>query len=231
MNRYAKPFGMAALAALLVAAGTASPASAVKEIRSAEAPRVITGAQVAGSPFAFKFAAGELKCTTSTLEGVLPKTGNTQLTVHPKLSGCTMIGFGGTVTTTGCNFVFTYKEGTIPTTGPEDTHTPGLMHIECEAGKQIEITPTFLSTSVCTIKIPPQTPSEPDADHKVEGAPTDVKVTYTVEQMDYTVEKGGEFCGKEGLHQDGFFTGSHTVKGYESKEGGKEGAQVAIWVS
>jgi hypothetical protein len=60
--------------------------------------------------------------------------------------------------------------------------------------------------------------------------PSHVLITYEVKQLQYTVKGGGATCGGEGLHKDGSLSGSQTAKGYESNAG-KEGAQVAIWIS
>lgn len=230
MTRYAKPLGLTVLAMLLIAAVAAPSASALKEIRSAAAPRIITGAQTEANPWAFKVAAGIVKCTTANIEGTMTKTDQPSLTVKPTFSGCTDPLASVDVVTTGCNFVFEYEEVVIETF-PGSTHTPGPMKIECEAGKQILLTPTVFGKAVCTIDIPAQTPTEPQVDHRVEGVPSDVLITYTAALIKYTVKGGGEVCGKEGAHADGFFVGSQTAKGYESKEGTKEGAQVAIWIN
>jgi hypothetical protein len=230
MIRYAKPFGTMVLAAFLLVAVGAAPASALKEIRTAEAPRIITGAQNAEAPFVFKGAAGEMKCTTASIEGTMLKTDQPSLKVVPVFSGCSVAGFKADVTTTGCSFVYTYEEIVVKTEKTGDTHTPGPMHIVCDAGKQILVTPTFLGASVCTLEVPAQTPTEPEVDHKVHGMPSEVMVTYKVKQLQYTVKGGGATCGGEGLHKDGAFSGAQDAKGYESNAG-KEGAQVAIWIN
>lgn len=229
MTRYSKPLGLTVLAALLIAAAAAPSASALKEIRSAAAPRILTGAQTEENPWAFKVAAGIIQCATANIEGTMTKTDQPSLTVHPSFGTCTDPLGAVDVVTTGCNFVFEYEEVIIETF-PGSTHTPGPMKIECEAGKQILLTPTVFGKVACTIEIPAQTPTEPQVDHRVEGVPTDVLITYTASLIKYTVKGGGEACGKEGAHADGFFLGSQTTKGYASKEG-KEGAQVAIWIN
>jgi len=229
MTRYAKPFGAMVLAALLITAVAASPAMALKEIRTAEAPRIITGALSAGS-FVFKVNAGEIKCTTANIEGTMTKTDQPSLKVTPSFSGCSGLGFAKVdVITTGCSFTYTYEEVVIETS-PGQTHTPGPMHIGCEGGNKIKLTPTTFGVSVCTLEIPPLTPFEPRVDHKVLGTPSYVQITYGIEQLEYTVKGGGKTCGAEGVHKDGFFIGTQTAKGYESNAG-KEGAQVAIWIN
>src|SRR3982750_2299430 len=207
MTGYARPLGLKILAALLVAAVSAPSALALKEIRTTEAPRIITGAQTEANPWTFKVAAGVVKCTTASIEGTMTKTDQPSLTVHPVFGGCTDPTATVDVVTTGCNFVFEYEEKVIETF-PGVTHTPGPMKIECETGKQIVLSPTVFGKAVCTIEIPAQKPGEPQADHKVEGMPTDVLITYTAALIKYTVKGGGEVCGKEGAHEDGFFVGS-----------------------
>jgi len=231
MTRYAKPLGLTVLAALLIVAVAAPSASALKEIRSAAAPRIITGALPAGKTFAFKVSVGEIKCTTANIEGTMTKTDQPSLKVTPVFSGCTEVLNGAKVdvTTTGCSFTYTYEEVVVETE-PKQTHTPGPMHISCEGGNKIQLTPTIFGGSICTFEIPPQTPFEPQVDHKVLGTPSYVLITYTIEQLEYTVKGGGKTCGEEGVHKDGFFIGSQEAKGYESNAG-KEGAQVAIWIS
>jgi hypothetical protein len=186
------------------------------------------GEQTAEGTNTFKVNGGTVKCTTAKYTGQSTEanggttietavlingkwvgTGELDwafhlLTVHPEFSGCTGFGQNVTITTTGCNLVWTL-----------DSVTSGTESIECETGKSIVVKAT---TTGCTVTIGAQTPANNTIDVATEGTPSDVKVTTTIGteplEKGVTYTSSGGACGSSG--SNGALRGTITLKGYSS---------------
>lgn len=209
MTRNLKILGLAVVAALALSAVVASGASAKHHFAAPNAPTDGTGSQTTQN--IFTTSGGEVKCNTATFSGTQGAIRSSSVSVTPAYSGCTAFGFATThVKMNGCTYEFTTP--TVNLGGGQFTGEP--PHVRCPAGAQIEITPTFFG-SVCTVKVPPQTPTSGHVLYQNQGvdATRDVLVTSGVTGIHYTVQPGGTLCGASGTN--GSYTGSVTLRGYQ----------------
>jgi hypothetical protein len=138
-------------------------------------------------------------------------TEESEITIHPVASGtCTIsiegLGFlSAEIVTTGCNAIFT-------TTATQN------VHVECETGKQIEITAFVLGKFRKCFDFHAQTPTTALVDyHNGTNAATgkmDVEIESTVEGITYEKTGSCAFGVTEG--DDAKITGNATVTGHNA---------------
>jgi hypothetical protein len=196
------------------------------------APTIETGENGTFTFKAEKEAEGVAKCTAH-YEGEMPTTWTTELTIRPTYTACSAFGFAkADVNTEECHYQFTLEPGIFKTTGGGETHTKGPFHIECPTGKEIRITTTQFGFPICSVTIPPQTPTTPTVDTKNEGLGSTrfVLFTWTTTGVTYIVQNGGGACGVEGKHLGGSFEGQIKVLAYVD-EAGKKGKQTGLRIA
>jgi hypothetical protein len=153
----------------------------------------------------------EASCTAVGVTGGPFGTDETELTVHPEYGGtCTISieGLGAPMTaeiiTTGCNVVFT-------------TTATNNVHLECEVGKQMEVTAFILGKFRKCLDVHAQTPTTALVDyHNGTDAATgkmDVEVVSTIEGITYEKTGSCAFGVTEG--NDMKYEGNITVTGDE----------------
>lgn len=163
---------------------------------------------------------GSLKCEEVSYTGngigtmVEPTTGTTtyaEVTVHPKFAKCRHAGLLATVTTDGCNFVFTTATTTETAVTGFDAHA--ALHIECEPGKKIIIN---AGAGGCVGEIGEQTPSGV-VDFKNE-ANGHILWQWTITGIAYH-EEGLKCVGGTQNRTDGTLTGTVDVSGKNPNNG------------
>lgn len=194
------------------------------------APTIETGENGTFTFTSEKEKEGVAKCTTH-YEAEMVEAWVTEFTVTPTYSACSAFVFTkAEVNFEGCHYEFTLVPGTTKT---EDgtTHTQGPFHITCPAGKEIRLTTKMFGFPICSLTIPPQTPTTPTVDTKNLGAGNtrSVLFTWTVKGLSYTVQNGEGACGVEGKHL-GALDGAIEVKAFEDI-GGTKGKQTAFRIA
>jgi hypothetical protein len=128
-----KPIQLGLVLGAISMATTLSMASALAaEFHSAKSPTFITGRQSASH--VFNTNAGTVTCTSVGFTGVDSVNTSATLAVTPTYQNCTAFGFIGiTVDPNGCFF---------------EMNSNGSSKILCPAGKALEITVPFCTTSV-----------------------------------------------------------------------------------
>jgi hypothetical protein len=214
-----KALGLALAAAFALSAAAASTASA-DEVHSGSASGFTYAtvdqyvANILDTP------SGNIKC--SVTKGHIKYTGTTatEATVTGlAFSSCTAFGLTAHIDTMGCTYTLT---GSTSNTGFVDIVCPttagGVTH-------SITITPTQGGNAICHINVPeqrvavnilngPTTAAQPPIqphipdDIAVEPELTDT-ITYTSERTLTLI------CPTDGHHEDGVYTGSFTVTGFE----------------
>jgi hypothetical protein len=208
MTRNLKVLGLALVAALAMSALAASAASATYSFGAPNAPTDGTGSQIGTN--IFTTGAGTVECTSATFSGTQGSESSSDVTISPHYTGCTAFTIVGThVKMNGCTYTFTTP--TVDLGGGE--FTGESPHVICTGENQIEITPTGFFGSICTVKIPGQTPTSGHVIYKNEGEGTTrvVKVTATVGGIHFT--SSGGICGSSGTN--GSYEGSVTLRGYQ----------------
>lgn len=189
--------------------------------------------------FKFIFPNVTISCTTARTIGFwIDGAGSiTWLTLYTGKIGATPHGLGcsvfesseATVTMNDCEYTMTGS-----TTG-SDNGTDAIVWIQCPAGKEIE----FAIGAGCTIKVPSQTPTSGGVTYTNltnHSGGSAVSTNTTLTGVTFTAP--GFACSLAGLPShgnNGSFTGTSTLTGYEHKGGTMtaptEGAQVPISVS
>lgn len=225
MTRKLKVFGLAVVAVLAMSAVAASAASATYSFTAPEGPVFATGAQTTVN--VFTTGAGTVECTTANFKGTQSAASSSDVTITPEYSGCTAFSIATTdVKMNGCTYTFT-----TPTVEKSATEFEGVPpHIVCPAGSQIEITPTSIFGSICTVKIAAQTPTGGNIKYvngPGNGTTTrDTTVTAAVTGIHYT--STGGLCGASGTN--GTYSGAVTLKGYKDGSAHTEANRTAILV-
>lgn len=140
---------------MVFAAGlvTASNAAANYTFTSSTQSTILTGAQAGNHTLT---TAGQtIQCAFATFSGTTQGTSFESITLTPTYSWCTYAGGLKTadVTMNGCDYLITGATQTA------DFHA--IVHIQCPAGKVIEIHLTnFNGAETCTLTIPAQTAKE-----------------------------------------------------------------------
>jgi len=171
----------------------------------------LTGEQV--STFSLVTSGGTVTCTGVSLAGSAKGPEQIQTALSPSYSGCKAFGFGNThVNANGCIYRFE-----APTTEPSaGQYTGNPLQFRCSAGKQIEITPTSLGASVCTMKVAEQNPTSGHvvySNNAQPGTEMDFLANVTAEGIHYTGTGG--VCGTSGTNAT--YSGQATIKGYEDE--------------
>jgi hypothetical protein len=235
MIRNYKVFGLALVAMLALSAFMAQGASAVPltcEDIPVGGSCYSTGDQDGGT-HVFKSAGGSVSCVEATFKGTPSATGSSvnEQTVEANYpteksgggNNCTAFGFAGAhVKMNGCTYTFTtptqvagQPTGVVTYMNASETEP---LHLTCPTGKAVEITPTFLGSSVCTQTIAAQTPTGGHVTGKNAGGPLtgemDVTLEITLTGIHYTGT--GSSCGDATTHSDGTLTGNSTVQCYSN---------------
>jgi hypothetical protein len=234
MIRKYKAFGLALVAMLALGAFAAQGASAVPltcESLASGATCFGTGDQDGGT-HVFKSAGGSVTCTeavfsSATVVGAGGAINEQTVTANyptAKAGGgnnCTAFGFAGAhVNMNECKYTFTtptqiagQPTGVVTFMNSSETEP---LHLTCPVGKEIEITPTAFGASVCTQKVPPQTPTAGHVVGRNAGtvAEMDVTLEITLTSLHYTGT--GSSCGNSETHSDASLTGNSTVKCYSN---------------
>jgi hypothetical protein len=206
---------MWAALSLCVLAASNAPASPLTAEVSVGASVFMTGDQD-GKLHVVTTAGGSISCTERVFKGTA--TGGpavSEVTIATSTSGCTAFGFSTIHTNqNGCTYT-----ATTPTSlgGGQVTWTgSSQVHLVCPTGKSIEITPTFLGSSVCTMFMSAQTPTEGHIVGKsVAGSiPMDITLEITLTKIHYTGT--GSSCGNSETHSDMSYTGNSTVRCYSN---------------
>lgn len=194
MIRNLKVLGLAVVAVL--AMSVMASAAQAAEFHSEAESTTFSGSQVTQN--VFTAGGSEVKCNTAEFTGSQTGTSVAEVEVQPTYSSCTAFGFAKAhVKTAGCKYAFTASSSTA-----------GAARVACSGTSKIEITPTFLGSSVCTIKIGSQTPGTPSVDYANEGSGSSrsITVTATVGGISFEEVSGGG-CGV-GSGSNGTYTGS-----------------------
>lgn len=146
---------LALLLTLAAIGAPISPASATDKYFHVES----SPALLVSSPkekFVLTTAAGTVTCGSTTFSGTMNVSTSTQLTLSPNYDNCNAFGFINVpVHENGCSYIYTADYTYSLETSPGKTDQlmfSAPTHLECSAGKSIEITTPF-----CTTKIGPQT--------------------------------------------------------------------------
>ena len=160
MTRSLRVLALGLFAAFALSAMAVSMASA-EHFTAEQAHTTLLGSKVGAGKFEFEGNEGGVDCNTVTFEGTTSNATITEITVHPAFETCLAFGFPATVTTTGCDFLFTIGSGSPATTGS--------THIECTGANIITVHFTFLG-SACTLTFHAQTPTEPMVTYTTGGS-------------------------------------------------------------
>jgi hypothetical protein len=207
MIRNLKVLGLALVAAFALSAVVASAASA--HFTSSSDSATLTSTALNNQIFKTTGTLGEnaeVSCTAVGVTGGPFGTDETELTVHPEYGGTCTVNIEGLgllsaeIDTAGCNYVFT-------------TTATNNIHIECETGKQIEVTAFILGKFRKCLDVHAQTPTTALVDyHNGTNASTgkmDVEVESTVEGITYEKTGSCAFGVTEG--NDAKYEGNATV--------------------
>jgi hypothetical protein len=160
MTRNLKVFGLVAVAALAIAAMTASAASATvtpfwfKSDAAATGSTVLSGDQDGGTDI-FTVQAGEVQCTTVSYAGNITGNTVTTVTIKPTYSGCTFHGLSAEIHTNHCGYL-------LHTDNRTEAGTPGGKYdvetdVECEnANEDITVTQISAGVTKCVVHVEQQ---------------------------------------------------------------------------
>jgi hypothetical protein len=147
MIRNIKALSLALVAVFALSAVVAGSASAA--FRSEAASTQVTRSANNASVFQYQSSGIKVECKLVEGTGSFTGTTSTEFVTAPEYSGCSTVLGPADVKFNGCTYRFTSAVGSTAIT----------VHIECPAGKQIEVTVTDGSeTSICTLDIRSQTP-------------------------------------------------------------------------
>jgi hypothetical protein len=202
-----KALGLALLAVVAVSALGASAAQAEPQYTCSTYGCTATGSNTKGSEV-FTTEAGKVECDSHFLVEKLngknediPAATST-VTVTPTYTGCEAFGFlSATVTTTGCDYVFTATEKVSATVYRHH------VNVVCEAGKSIKIS---AAGGLCQAEIKAQNElTTVDTTNISEGGVGKLTVEPTVNGVAYTVTNDGFGCPFNGTGNktDGKYTG------------------------
>jgi hypothetical protein len=221
-------FAIAAVGAVSASAAQATGWYHAETLNGETPPKLfVHGEQVIEN--VFHTTAGTVKCKTATFQSEVTELTVRTLTVKPTYGTCTAFGQTAQVTFTGANPAteFCHYDFTTPTEGTEGK-LHAEVHIQCNGGWTIKVD---VPTANCSLTIGAQTPTKPTVDltnNTATGSTRDVLVTSTVEGISYTVDGPGTACGTAGAHNDGTYTGTVTVKGWENAA---HTVQAGVWAT
>jgi hypothetical protein len=224
--------GFALMAVLALGAVAASSASAVDAFTSSSGNVVLTGNSV-GEPNRFTITGPNVKveCFVANFAGTAQNLPVQEVTLKPEYKGTTS-NHGSpkcesdvgemTVDVNGCAYILTGR-----TTQIDNGKVDAVVSLECPTGAEMVFTGTM-----CTIKIPTQTPTSGGVTYVNEGGHITANITAT--GVTYTSE--GAFCKLAGIASEGNtadYVGTVTLFGYadagaqgELKEGGEVNIEV-----
>jgi hypothetical protein len=209
MKRNLKVFGLALVMAAALSAVVASAASAHFTF-GADATTLTASATNNQVFFETTGTPGEnavVSCTAIGVTGGPFGTEESELTVHPIYGGTCTVNIEGLgnltaeILTTGCNYIFTTSV------------TSENIHIECETGKQIELTAFILGKFRKCLDFHAQTPTVPVLHYYNQTDPAtgkmDIEIESTVSGITYEKTGSCAFGTTEG--NDARYTGNVTV--------------------
>lgn len=218
MTRNLKALGLALIAAFAISAVVASTASAAAaKFRSEASSTILTGKQHAGND-KFVTDGGTVECNEATYVGSQTGTEATEASVTPTYSGCTAFFFINVpIVTNECEYTFTSGEKNA------QGNFEGSTHIECPAGKAIEVK----ASSTCTVTVGTQTPTGGTITYTNVGTGTTREITVDVALtgIHYTEDGSGTGCPHGQATTNGTYNGAALVTG-ENEEGVHKG----IWI-
>jgi hypothetical protein len=246
-----KALGLAFLIVFALGAVAASSASAVPLFHSEKEKTVITGGEDAyGTIFGTKTSTLSLECK-EVQNGTMNDTTPSKITLHPTYTECKeAFGLKPTIDTDDCDFIYYAETTEHPNTAGGANETDAPFEMECTTVAKPKITlKTSGGTTVCTITITSVNKKLHGVIYDNEGSGTtrDIKITPTIDNIEYTAPGIG--CRIGGLKAEGkdmFLTknssvgGSNgiTLTGYEDldinpptahQDVFTEGARVGIW--
>jgi hypothetical protein len=224
MIRNLKALGLALVAVFAMSAMAASAAQALvvdhAQITAESFPVVLDGTQ--NGVQVFNREGRTVTCTTAEFHSEVKSTDSkTTITIKPTYSGChsniPLIGVvPATVTLNGCDYLFHLTKHT-----PSGTFT-GDPTVVCPVNQEIEVhvyqnhANHTSNTSLCTIKVPAQTPGGTvDLTNKAAGGTTPknyVEADINVATITSTVTPAGVVCGNA-HNATGTLNGNATLKG------------------
>jgi hypothetical protein len=233
MSRNLKLLGTALVAVLAFAAVMASVAQAkfdtITTFPTSEETAILTGEAdpAGGGTQTLTTANGtSLTCTGIKIEQATVRDKDTTITAHPVYTGCKIGGIvNTTVTTTGCNYLFTSETTTNTTSAKEDA----TVHIECEAGKKIKLGPTL----GCELTIGEQTLHGVHYNNVDTTEERKMHLTIEATAMNIAYETKGcaSLTGEaDGAHVGGENQGNTTVLGFKD-EAGIENPNVRVGIT
>jgi hypothetical protein len=187
--KHLKIFGLAIVAMFALSAAAVSSASAT-EFHASVAPGTLLS-KLVGGPHKFKTSAGTVECTSANGEGAI--------TANLALIQLVLVHYAG------CKV-------TAPISANADVTLADYL-FSADGTVQLDNTVTILplSPDVCTITVGPQTLSGITYAN-IAGPPMEIEVKANVSSIHYTIIGGGGFCGTEGAHTDGTYTGNELAK-------------------
>jgi hypothetical protein len=223
MTRNLKVFGLVAVAALAIAAMTASAASATvtpfwfRSDAGATGVTKLDAVQDTGTTDVFTVDAGEISCTETTLTGEFTGPTATTITLHPTYGGCTFHGLSATIDVNHCGYLFHTDNRTEAGTpgGKYDVETD----VECEHSNE-DITVTQISAGVtkCIVHVEQQSlgtgivlTNAGNAANNTEDITADVNfnnIKYT-----QTEGSGAGKCATTTTTSNGTYVGKETITG------------------
>lgn len=225
MTRRFTAIGAAMAAALVLSAAFAAVAWASYDTSGVGGAPEVSGSQTTQNVWTTN--SGTIKCEEASASGgfiggtIEPTPGVTthsEITVHTTYNRCRAFGLAATITTTGCNTIYT-----TATTTSETSTAHAAVHLECEAGHKIVVN---AGAGGCIVEFGEQTPGGVVDLTNVEpvGQPKHVIFTKTLEAITYHQE-GSKCTGGSGTFTNGTSTGSTTIGAFLN------GQQINFWVT
>jgi hypothetical protein len=215
---------MALLVVAMVVPATAAATNSIHSAASTEST-IVSGSE---SGVVFQILGGGVKttCTTTTFNGTMAGSEASSLTLHPVYNeekSCkttTSVGtFNAPVKSTGCNLVLS---------GAPEKASPGSLSVSCEAGHAIEI--SLGAITECTISIGSQTVSGFYYENQGSWPTNSLLARLQAVEISYTSTPSCAYFGVPSSGSNGYWINNASLSGY-ANEGGKAGAQTALWVS
>jgi len=212
MKKNLKVLGLALVAIMAMSA-------VISAVAQAESPTFVLTAATgkfkgSSNDHIFTVQGGNVKCVENggvkgaRFEGTLTAEKSTEVTVTAAYGnagkGCTAFGVAATVNMKSCHYRFTAVKGSNPPTA--------LVDVICTtAGDEITVTASSLP---CTVTVGPQTGLIHALLTNAGPEPTHVNAEITVGKIKYTASGVG--CPKPGTFEDGSYTGTVTLEGFDT---------------
>jgi hypothetical protein len=217
MIRKHKAFGLALVAVFALSAFVAQGASAnpLTVEGGATGTTFYTGDQDNGLHI-FHNDGGNVECSTAVFTGTTTGASVNELTITPSYNECKAFGFAkAEVHHNGCNYTFTTPE---TKSANEVTWNNNQIHIVCNTGNPITITPTFAGVSVCTQFVDTQTPTGGHVTGTNAGVnnPNGMDITLHVALTGIHYFGTGGACGNNETHNNATYNGTSTVRAFSN---------------